>query len=156
LTTAATGSSIVAHPTASMPSVSSTASLNGPVQAAASNGIDSELSLDDRYSVASDGGAVVWNSGGGSGVGGDLVNNSDSDLESASPSKYTPYSTFSSNYSSSVNTHPQLNANLIQEIANNISSNHHPSSSSSLTNTSSNNSPAIAAAASNNNADVII
>ena len=64
---------------------------------------ETDPNLDDRYSVVSD--SAAWST--------DLINNSDSDLESNSPSKYTPYSTYSSN-SSHTNTHPSIinNANL--------------------------------------------
>lgn len=61
--------------------------------------------LDDRYSVVSD--SAAWST--------DLITNSDSDFESNSPSKYTPYSTYSSNCSSS--THPPLNQSLISQLA---------------------------------------
>lgn len=76
-------------------------------------GNDNETNLDDRYSVVSD--SAAWST--------DLINNSDSDFESNSPSKYTPYSTYSSNCSSS--THPPLNQSLISELAssNQINSN---------------------------------
>ncbi len=58
---------------------------------------DVDSNLDDRFSVVSDGAA--WST--------DLINNSDSDLESNSPSKYTPYSTYSSVCSG--NNHPSIN-----------------------------------------------
>jgi hypothetical protein len=60
----------------------------------------------DRCSVVSDGAA--WSTE-------MLNNNSDSDLESSnSPSKYTPYST----YSSSCSSHPPLNQSLLSDMAN--------------------------------------
>ena len=66
---------------------------------------DNDPNLDDRYSVVSD--SAAWST--------DLINNSDSDFESNSPSKYTPYSTYSSNCSSS--HHPLLNQSLITELS---------------------------------------
>lgn len=66
---------------------------------------DNDPNLDDRYSVVSD--SAAWST--------DLINNSDSDFESNSPSKYTPYSTYSSNCSSH---HPLLNQSLITELSN--------------------------------------
>jgi hypothetical protein len=50
------------------------------------NGDQNCLLLDDQSSVMSDN--VAWSN--------EVINNSDSDLESNSPSKYTPYSTVSS------------------------------------------------------------
>ena len=59
----------------------------------------------------------------------DQINNSDSDLESNSPSKYTPYSTYSSN--SSRNNHPAINPSVFFNPAPpNVTSTHLPSSSS--------------------------
>ena len=64
--------------------------LNGP------NSADNDPNIDDRFSVVSDG--VAWST--------EQIINSDSDLESYSPSKHTPYSTYSSN--SSHNVHPSI------------------------------------------------
>ena len=58
----------------------------------------------------------------------DHINNSDSDLESNSPSKYTPYSTYSSN--SSRNNHPAINPSVFNPSQTNPNSSHLPSTSS--------------------------
>lgn len=72
---------------------------------------EADPNLDDRYSVVSD--SAAWST--------DLINNSDSDLESASPSKYTPYSTYSSN-SSHTNQHPSIINNSDFGASNSFSS----------------------------------
>ena len=62
------------------------------------NSMDNDSNIDDRFSVTSDQ-AGAWST--------EQIINSDSDLESYSPSKYTPYSTYSSN-SSSHHTRPSI------------------------------------------------
>jgi hypothetical protein len=68
--------------------------------------VTNDQNLDDSVSVVSD--SAAWST--------DLITNSDSDLESNSPSKYTPYSTYSSNYSGT-NNHTQLNQSLINALS---------------------------------------
>jgi len=90
-----------------------------------------DLNLDgDRYSTVSD--SAAWST--------DHINNSDSDLESNSPSKYTPYSTHSS---SSSHQHGALNQALFfqslnqsQQISNpNVAASNAQSYLASFTNT---------------------
>ena len=72
-----------------------------------------DQNLDDSLSVVSD--SAAWST--------DLITNSDSDLESNSPSKYTPYSTYSSNCSSSHNAnHINPTALLNQSLMTALSS----------------------------------
>ena len=68
--------------------------------------VTNEQNLDDSLSVVSD--SAAWST--------DLITNSDSDLESNSPSKYTPYSTYSSNCSGNNQT-SLINQNLINALS---------------------------------------
>ena len=69
--------------------------------------ITNDQNLDDSLSVVSD--SAAWST--------DLIMNSDSDLESNSPSKYTPYSTYSSNCSGTNNQTALLNQSLINALS---------------------------------------
>ena len=74
--------------------------------------ISNDQNLDDSLSVVSE--SAAWST--------DLITNSDSDLESNSPSKYTPYSTYSSTYSG-INGSNNNNTNLLnQNLINSFSS----------------------------------
>ncbi|CAF0809811.1 unnamed protein product [Brachionus calyciflorus] len=88
---------------------------------------ETDQNLDDRYSVVSDNAA--WST--------DMINNSDSDFESNSPSKYTPYSTYSSNCSSS---HPPLNQSLINDFVQSTNQSNQITYGSNTSNTLPNNS----------------
>lgn len=79
----------------------------------------------DRFSSVSD--SAAWST--------DLINNSDSDLESNSPSKYTPYSTYSSN--SSHNQHAPINQSTFFQSSGSLNQNQQ-SNTSTLVNSQSN------------------
>lgn len=90
---------------------SSSNSLNNPSSQTNQNGIsnnnpnsnETDQNIDDHCSVVSD--SAAWST--------EMNNNSDSDFESNSPSKYTPYSTYSSNSSS---IHPALNQSMLNDF----------------------------------------
>lgn len=103
--------------------------------------VDKDLNLEgDRLSMVSD--STAWST--------DLINNSDSDLESNSPSKYTPYSTYSS---CSSQQRPSINHSAFFQSSHSLNQNN---SSNSIPNSVINNaqnsvnhaSPSIVAAAS--------
>ena len=82
-------------------------SSSNQINGAITTDVTNDQNLDDSLSVVSD--SAAWST--------DLITNSDSDLESNSPSKYTPYSTYSSNCSGTNNHTNLLNQSLINAFS---------------------------------------